>query len=198
MSKDKVKKEKKPTDKLADKTKLEKFLQGIFGDAQKKTLKRLYKKVQEINKLEPKYEKMSDEELAEQTEVLKKRLEKLTRQEEAKNAKEKLKDDKTEEKKKKKAKKVKNSAVENALNLILPDTFALCREATNRILKMRPYDVQLIGGIALHEGNVAEMKTGEGKTLVALLPAVLNALTGRGVHVVTVNDYLAQIGRAHV
>ena len=192
MSKDKVKKEKKPTDKLADKTKLEKFLQGIFGDAQKKTLKRLYKKVQEINKLEPKYEKMSDEELAEQTEVLKKRLEKLTRQEEAKNAKEKLKDDKTEEKKKKKAKKVKNSAVENALNLILPDTFALCREATNRILKMRPYDVQLIGGIALHEGNVAEMKTGEGKTLVALLPAVLNALTGRGVHVVTVNDYLAQ------
>ncbi|MBQ6605501.1 preprotein translocase subunit SecA [Candidatus Saccharibacteria bacterium] len=195
MSKEKnknPKKSKKPTDKLADKTKLEKFLQGVFGDAQKKILKRLYKKVQEINKLEPKYEKMTDEELAEQTEVLKKRLEKLTRQEEAKRAKEKIKDEKTEEKKKKKSKKLKNSAVENALNSILPDTFALCREATNRILKMRPYDVQLIGGIALHEGNVAEMKTGEGKTLVALLPAVLNALTGRGVHIVTVNDYLAQ------
>ena len=193
-TKAKVKKEKKPTDKLADKTKLEKFLQGIFGDAQKKTLKRLYKKVQEINKLEPKYEKMSDEELAEQTAILKKRLEKLTKQEEAKTAKEKLKasEKDSDSKKKKKSKKLKSSAVENALNAILPDTFALCREATKRTLKMRHYDVQMIGGIALHEGNVAEMKTGEGKTLVALLPAVLNALTGRGVHVVTVNDYLAQ------
>ena len=74
----------------------------------------------------------------------------------------------------------------------MPDAFALVREASERILKMRPFDVQLIGGIALHEGNVAEMKTGEGKTLVATLPVYLNALTGRGVHVVTVNDYLAQ------
>ena len=190
----KPRKEKKPTDKLADKTALEKFLQSIFGDAQKKTLRRLYKKVQEINALEPKYEKMSDEELAEQTAILKKRLEKLTKQEEAKTAKEKLKasEKDSDSKKKKKSKKLKSSAVENALNAILPDTFALCREATKRILKMRHYDVQMIGGIALHEGNVAEMKTGEGKTLVALLPAVLNALTGRGVHVVTVNDYLAQ------
>ncbi len=150
-------KEKKPTDKLADKTKLDKFLQSIFGDAQKKILKRLYKRAQEINKLEPKYKSMSDEELASQTAKLKERLSK-----------------------------------KSTLDDILPDTFALCREASKRILGLRPYDVQLIGGIVLHEGNVAEMKTGEGKTLVALLPAVLNALEGKGVHIVTVNDYLAQ------
>lgn len=78
------------------------------------------------------------------------------------------------------------------LDDILPDAFALVREAADRALKMRHFDVQLIGGIALHEGNVAEMKTGEGKTLVATLPVYLNALTGKGVHVVTVNDYLAQ------
>jgi preprotein translocase subunit SecA len=78
------------------------------------------------------------------------------------------------------------------LDDILPDAFALVREASDRVLGMRPFDVQLIGGIALHEGNVAEMKTGEGKTLVATLPTYLNALEGKGVHVVTVNDYLAQ------
>lgn len=181
----KVKKEKKPSDKLADKTLMTKFLQGIFGDAQKKTLKRLYRKVLEINKLEPKYQRMSKSELAEQTEVLKKRLAKLTKQEEAKTAQEKVKNPK----KKKSPKEVNDS---KALDAILPDAFALVREATNRILKMRHFDVQMVGGIALHEGNVAEMKTGEGKTLVALLPAYLNALTGRGVHIVTVNDYLAQ------
>lgn len=78
------------------------------------------------------------------------------------------------------------------LDDILPDAFALVREASGRSLGMRHFDVQLIGGMALHEGNVAEMKTGEGKTLVATLPTYLNALTGKGVHVVTVNDYLAQ------
>ena len=152
----KPKKEKKPSDKLADKTALEKFLQGVFGDAQKKTLKRLYKRAQEINKLEPKFEAMSDAELAAQSGLLKDKLKK------------------------------------KSLDDILPDTFALVREATKRVLGMRHFDVQLIGGMVLHEGNVAEMKTGEGKTLVALLPAVLNALEGKGVHVVTVNDYLAQ------
>ena len=79
-----------------------------------------------------------------------------------------------------------------SLDDILPDAFALMREASDRVLKMRHFDVQLIGGMALHEGNVAEMKTGEGKTLVATLPTFLNALSGKGVHVVTVNDYLAQ------
>jgi Preprotein translocase subunit SecA (ATPase, RNA helicase) len=75
---------------------------------------------------------------------------------------------------------------------LLPEVFALVREAGKRVLNMRHFDVQLVGGIALHEGNIAEMKTGEGKTLVATLPVVLNALSGKGVHVVTVNDYLAK------
>jgi preprotein translocase subunit SecA len=78
------------------------------------------------------------------------------------------------------------------LDDILPDAFAVVREASDRVLGMRHFDVQLIGGMALHDGNVAEMKTGEGKTLVATAPVYLNALSGKGVHVVTVNDYLAQ------
>ena len=149
-------KEKKPSDKLADKTALTKFLQGVFGDAQKRILKRLWKRAQEIGKLEPKYEKMKDKELKAQTEKFKQRLEK------------------------------------ESLDKILNEAFAVAREASKRVLKMRPYDVQLIGGMVLNSGAVAEMKTGEGKTLVAMLPAYLNALTGHGVHVVTVNDYLAQ------
>ena len=78
------------------------------------------------------------------------------------------------------------------LDALLPEAFAVCREAADRVLGMRPYRVQLIGGIVLHQGRIAEMKTGEGKTLVAILPAYLNALTGEGVHIVTVNDYLAK------
>ena len=78
------------------------------------------------------------------------------------------------------------------LDDILPEAFAACREAADRVLGMRPYRVQVIGGIVLHQGRIAEMKTGEGKTLVAILPAYLNALTGKGVHIVTVNDYLAK------
>ncbi len=177
----KVKKEKKPTDKLADKTAMTKFLQGVFGDAQKKILKKYYKRTLDINALEPKYQAMKKRELAEQTEVLKKKLNKLLKKEQGKLAIAKS-----------KKQEVTSDALERALDQILPDAFALVREATNRVLKMRHFDVQIIGGIALHEGNVAEMKTGEGKTLVAMLPAYLNALSGRGVHVVTVNDYLAQ------
>ncbi|MGN0985090.1 MAG: DEAD/DEAH box helicase, partial [Candidatus Enterenecus sp.] len=78
------------------------------------------------------------------------------------------------------------------LDDILPEAFATCREAADRVLGMRPYRVQLIGGIILHQGRIAEMKTGEGKTLVATLPAYLNGLAGKGVHIVTVNDYLAK------
>src|SRR5690606_23244408 len=78
------------------------------------------------------------------------------------------------------------------LDKVLNDVFALVREASDRVLGLRHFDVQLIGGMALHEGNVAEMRTGEGKALVATLPVTLNAMTGKGVHVVTVNDYLAQ------
>ena len=79
-----------------------------------------------------------------------------------------------------------------ALDDVLPEAFAVVREAGKRTLNMRHFDVQLIGGIALHNGKIAEMRTGEGKTLVATLPAYLNALTGKGVHVVTVNDYLGK------
>ena len=88
--------------------------------------------------------------------------------------------------------KLKKDLTKKTLDKILPEAFAVVREASDRVLKMRHFDVQLIGGIVLHEGNVAEMKTGEGKTLVATLPVYLNALEGKGVHVVTVNDYLAK------
>ena len=194
----KAPKEKKPTDKLADKTATTKFLQHIFGDAQKRNLRRLRGRVAEINKLSDKYASMSKKELQEQTEVLKKRLSKLQKQNQAKIAAAKVKAGKKSDKKSDKTtkkvdpKQVNIANTNKALDQILPDAFALVCEASERILKMRPFDVQLIGGIALHEGNVAEMKTGEGKTLVATLPVYLNALTGRGVHVVTVNDYLAQ------
>ena len=78
-----------------------------------------------------------------------------------------------------------------SLDVLLPEAFAVCREASKRTLGMRHFDVQLIGGITLHEGSIAEMRTGEGKTLMATLAIYLNALSGKGVHVVTVNDYLA-------
>jgi preprotein translocase subunit SecA len=136
------------------------IMNGLFkkllGDPQARTIKRLKKRVREVNALEDKYKKMTDAKLQEQTSLLKKRLAK------------------------------------DSLDTILPDAFAVMREAAQRTLGMRHFDVQLIGGMVLHEGNVAEMKTGEGKTLVATLPIYLNALTGKGAHVVTVNEYLAQ------
>lgn len=134
-------------------------LTKIFGDPQKRTLKRLQKRVAEVNALADKYHKMKDSELKKQTEVLKKRLTKKG----------------------------------VTLDTILPDAFAVVREAADRVIKQRHYDVQLMGGIVLHEGSVAEMKTGEGKTLVATAPLYLNALSGKGAHLVTVNDYLAQL-----
>jgi preprotein translocase subunit SecA len=82
-------------------------------------------------------------------------------------------------------------AAGETLNSLMPEAFAVVREASKRVMKMRHFDVQMVGGAALHEGKVAEMRTGEGKTLTATLPVYLNALTGKGVHVVTVNDYLA-------
>ena len=200
----KVKKERKPTDKLADKTTTTRILQGVFGDPAKRNLTRMRKIVKIINGLEPKYEAMSDDELKAQTNVLKEHLDALNKKAEANIARAKLKASakKSETKAestdsvKRQSTSVKSEKLERnetkILSEILPDAFALVREATKRVLGMRHYDVQMIGGIVLHEGNVAEMKTGEGKTLVALLPSFLNALTGRGVHVVTVNDYLAQ------
>ncbi len=209
----KMKKEKKPTDKLADKTALTKFLQGVFGDAQKKILKKMWKRARAIGEMEPRYAAMSDEELRDQTRIFKERIDKALKQtraeamsgsealeaetgDEALEAEARLGTGKDASKKAKKAKKSKKAArqVDDAkiLDEILPEAFAVAREASKRVLGMRPYDVQLIGGMVLNSGAVAEMKTGEGKTLVAMLPAYLNALTGHGVHVVTVNDYLAQ------
>ncbi len=135
---------------------MKKVIKRVLGDPQAKTLKRLKKRVKDINAVEDKYKKLSDSQLQAQTDALKKRLEK------------------------------------ESLDKILPDAFAVVREAARRTLGQRHFDVQLIGGMALHEGSVAEMKTGEGKTLVATAPVYLNALTGKGVHVVTVNEYLAQ------
>jgi preprotein translocase subunit SecA len=136
----------------------QKVLTKVFGDPQKRILKRLQKKVDQVNAFEETYKKMTKPELKKQTEVLKKKLE---------NKK-------------------------TTLDDILPEAFAIVREASDRVLGMRHFDVQLMGGMVLHEGDVAEMKTGEGKTLVATLAAYLNALEEKGAHVVTVNDYLAQ------
>jgi len=128
----------------------------VLGDPQVRTIKRLKKRVKDINALEDKYKKMSDKDLKAQTDKLRKRLQK------------------------------------ESLDKILPDAFAVVREAATRTIGIRHFDVQLIGGMVLHEGNIAEMKTGEGKTFVATLPVYLNALSGKGAHVVTVNEYLAQ------
>ena len=132
-------------------------LRKIFKSYSEKEVKRVMPIVEQINKLEPEMEKLTDKELTGKTEYFKKQLE----------------EGKT-------------------LDDILPEAFAVVREASRRVLGLRHFDVQLIGGIILHQGRISEMKTGEGKTLVATLPAYLNALTGKGVHVITVNDYLAR------
>ena len=169
-------------------------LTKVYGDPQKKHVKRLSKKVDEINKLGDKYAKMNKKELAEQTDILRKKFAKISKSNLNKEVK-KPKNTKSDEEKsnKKKTNNNLNTNEQKALNSILPEAFAVVREMSSRVLKQRHFDVQLIGGIALHEGNIAEMKTGEGKTLVATAPVYLNALTGKGVHVVTVNDYLAQL-----
>jgi len=137
---------------------------NIIGTRNDRELKKYQKRVKDINALEPKYEKMSDEELKNEFNNIKSKV----------------------------LEEIKNGADEQAtLNKYLNDVFALTREASKRVLNMRHFDVQLIGGMVLHEGRIAEMRTGEGKTLVATLPVILNAMIGKGVHVVTVNDYLA-------
>ncbi len=129
----------------------------IFGSANDRFVKKQYKIVNQINALEPDFEKLSDEELKAKTDEYRSRIKEG-----------------------------------ETLDDLLPEAFATVREAAKRVMGQRHYDVQLIGGIVLHKGMIAEMKTGEGKTLVATLAAYLNALEGKGVHIVTVNDYLAQ------
>ncbi len=140
------------------------LLTKILGSKNEREIKKLKPLVEKINSLEPEFEKKSKEELQALTAKWKEELSKI---------------EKDEDKFK-------------YMDKILPEAFAAVREAAKRTLGMRHYDVQLIGGIVLHQGKIAEMKTGEGKTLVATLPVYLNALAGKGVHVVTVNDYLAK------
>jgi preprotein translocase subunit SecA len=149
-------------------------LAKVFGTRNERELKRIAPRIAEINALEPAMQALSDEQLQAKTLEFHARIVKVLE-----NVPEEDKDQRV--------------AIEKqALNDILPEAFAVCREGGRRVLNMRHFDVQLIGGIVLHEGTIAEMKTGEGKTLVATLPVYLNALLGRGVHVVTVNDYLAK------
>ncbi len=140
------------------------MLKRLLGDPNKRKLKQFQPLVKEINLLEEEIKPLSDEELRGKTAEFRAKLEQATTDKER----------------------------EEILDEILPEAFAVVREAAVRVLGMRHYDVQLLGGIVLHKGQVAEMKTGEGKTLVCTLPAYLNGLTGKGVHVVTVNDYLAR------
>src|SRR5690606_22443363 len=123
------------------------LLTKIFGDANERQVKRLWKRIEPINALEPQMEKLSDAELRAKTDEFRERL-----------------------------------AKGETLDDLLTEAFAVVREAGKRVLNMRHFDVQLMGGIVLHEGNIAEMKTGEGKTLVATLPLYLNALEGKGAH----------------
>ncbi|MEP6788742.1 MAG: preprotein translocase subunit SecA, partial [Acidobacteriota bacterium] len=149
----------------------DKLVKKIFGSSSDIFLKNVKPIVVEINAWEPKVEKLSDDELKAQTPKFKEIIA---------NALDGI-DDKEERRK----------AEQEILHEILPEAFATVREASKRVTGMRHFDVQMIGGVALHQGRIAEMRTGEGKTLVATLPSYLNGLTGRGVNVVTVNDYLA-------
>ena len=148
-----------------------KWLIKILGDPNEKKIKSIMGIIDHINELEPEFAAMSDKQLRAKTDEFKEILAQRPR---SNNFKEDLKLEK------------------EALDKILPEAFATVREAGKRVLNMRHFDVQLIGGYFLHNGHIAEMRTGEGKTLVATLPAYLNALTGKGVHVITVNDYLAK------
>src|ERR1700758_3626320 len=152
--------------------------------------------VQAINALEPQIEKLTDAELRAKTDEFRQRIQERLSQiakaapELAATAAEA--EDESDVDEQKRLEKQEYDALQDALNEILPEAFAVVREAGRRVLNMRHFDVQLIGGMVLHDGKISEMKTGEGKTLVATLPVYLNALSGRGVHVVTVNDYLAK------
>lgn len=161
---------------------VDKLFKKVLGSNSDIFLKRIKPTVQQINDLEASVKRLSDDELKAKTQAFKDRIQ---------NAISGIDDKETRRKRE-----------QEVLKELLPEAFAVMREASVRVTGMRHFDVQMIGGIALHEGRIAEMRTGEGKTLVATLPSYLNALTGRGVHVVTVNDYLASrdaewMGRIH-
>jgi preprotein translocase subunit SecA len=153
---------------------IEKALTKVFGSANERLLKKLWPVVARINALEPEVSRLSDEELRAKTEEFKTRLaRRLEGSEEL-------------------SPEARKQLEREALDEVMPEAFACVREASVRSTGMRHFDVQLIGGMILHRGMIAEMRTGEGKTLVATLPVYLNALLGKGVHVITVNDYLAR------
>jgi preprotein translocase subunit SecA len=147
-------------------------LTKVFGTSNDRTVKRMQPTVAAINALEPEMQRLTQDQLRAKTDEFRARI--AARTAGIEDAEERLK------------------AEREALDAILPEAFAVVREAGRRVVNMRHFDVQLIGGMVLHQGKIAEMKTGEGKTLVATLPCYLNALAGHGVHVVTVNDYLAK------
>ena len=150
------------------------ILLKIFKDPNERKINKVMPIVEHINALEEEFSKLTDEELKAKTAEFKEILSKRETSSDFKKDRE---------------------LEKAALDAILPEAFATVREAGKRVLNMRHFDVQLIGGIFLHNGHIAQMRTGEGKTLVATLPAYLNALTGKGVHIITVNDYLAKRDR---
>ncbi len=162
---------------------IDKVLTMIFGSKHERDVKAMRPIVAEINALEPQISALSDDELRAKTDEFRERLRPVVQA---------LEDAKKEVPRDENTLKAAKEDLRAALDDLLPEAFAVCREAGKRVLNMRHFDVQLMGGIVLHRGKISEMKTGEGKTLVATLPVYLNALTGRGVHVVTVNDYLAR------
>ncbi|HTS60139.1 MAG TPA: preprotein translocase subunit SecA [Terriglobales bacterium] len=156
----------------------------VFGTKNEREINRLLPRVEAINALEPAIEKLSDEQLRAKTDEFRRRIQdRLSQIPDEPDA---------DPDRQKELDEQRAAATNEVLEQILEESFAVVREAGRRVLNMRHFDVQLIGGMVLHQGKIAEMKTGEGKTLVATLPVYLNALGGRGVHVVTVNDYLAK------
>ncbi|MGH9494467.1 MAG: preprotein translocase subunit SecA, partial [Candidatus Sulfotelmatobacter sp.] len=171
------------------------LLGRVFGTKNERVVKSLAPNVRAINALEPEVQKLSDDGLRAKTDEFRQRIqERLSRV--TKNAAPEpsasASDDEPDIDQQKQFEKDEYDALQEVLEEILVEAFAVVREAGRRVLNMRHFDVQLIGGMVLHRGTISEMKTGEGKTLVATLPVYLNALSGRGVHVVTVNDYLAK------
>ena len=160
------------------------LLGKIFGTRNEREIKRMMPNVGAISALEPEIEKLSDDQLRAKTEEFRARIqERLSQIADEPDA---------DPDRQKEIEEQRSQVLKGVLDELLVEAFAVVREAGRRVLNMRHFDVQLIGGMVLHEGKIAEMKTGEGKTLVATLPVYLNALSGRGVHVVTVNDYLAK------
>ena len=171
------------------------LLGKVFGTKNERVIKAMMPKVQAINALEPEIQKLTDAELRAKTDEFRLRIQERLSHVGKKSSTGAVRaggEDEPDFDERKEFEKREYEALQEVLDEILVEGFAVVREASWRVLKMRHFDVQLIGGMVLHQGTISEMKTGEGKTLVATLPVYLNALSGRGVHVVTVNDYLAK------